>query len=149
MGLSDAQDDVGLSAQIQALPQVCLLLPAMAFRHDLQSALCAYALSVTTYESADVLFDALTPQQIDCLVLSTSGAEQGDGVRLLEKLQATAQFVPTIMIATDPQVAHAVRAMQALAVECFDQHTPLPILVRAVRTLAAQVAGQRQVVGAP
>lgn len=149
MGLSDAQDDVGLSAPIQGLPQVCLLLPSVALRHDLQSALHPYALSVTNYDSADLLFKAIRPQQIDCLVLSTSGSEEGDGVRLLEQLQATAQFVPTIVIATDPQVAHAVRAMQALAVECFDQHTPLPILVRAVRTLAAQEADRRQLLEMP
>lgn len=146
MGLSDSQEDFELSMPVPALPLVCLVLPQQAFCHDLQFALHHQGLAVSAYANAGSLFAAREPEEIDCLVLSTSGDEQGDGVRLLEKLQAAAQFIPTVMIATDPQVVHAVRAMQALAVECFDQHTPLPILVKTIRNLALSVAAQRKAV---
>jgi FixJ family two-component response regulator len=67
-----------------------------------------------------------------------------DGVRLLEKLQAAALYVPTVMIVTDPRVRHAVRAMRALAVECFDHHTPIPLLARSIRNVAQCVSAQRE-----
>jgi DNA-binding NtrC family response regulator len=144
MGLTESKEGLGLSSHAGSLAHVCLLLPRQALCHSLRDSLRDYGVRASIYASADALFAVYTPEDIDCLVLSTSGDEHGDGVRLLEQFQEKSLYIPTVMISTDPRVAHAVRAMQALAVECFDQHTPLPILARAIRDLALQVAKQRQ-----
>ena len=121
----------------QERPRVCLVLGDLAFRLALEEQLRRALLQVQAYDSCQ-LFLSQAPMElpVQCLVLSATLSDQDDGIRFLEFLHQGANRIPTIVIAPDHEIKTAVQAMKANAIECFEQGTPLPILVKAIRDLA-------------
>ncbi len=131
-----SQSQRGHQAEQQRLPRVCLILGDLVFRSELEKQLAGSRLYVEAFDSCQVFMSQASVESVQCLVLSATLSDQGDGVRFLELLHQGPVRVPTIVIAPDHEIKTAVQAMKANAIECFEQGTPLPILVKAIRALA-------------
>jgi len=133
------------SSQDSHCARVCVLMPVDSFCEQLCQVLGSMGVFVRCFQDDEHLFSLCAPHEIDCLVLATGGMVAFDGLHVLESLQRQSVYVPAVVIANDGTVLQAVRAMRALASECFEAHTPLPIIARHVRSLAERSFRARSV----
>jgi len=126
----------GSSAEAQQAT-ICIVESEVPEREALSQLLGHLQHEVSAFESAEALLDALDRLEIAMLVtgLDLPGM---NGVELLNELRARGLQVPAIVIAGDSDVATAVGAIRAGAMDFIQKPVIDRILLRRVRDALAQ-----------
>lgn len=123
-------------------PTVYVVDDDEAVRNALRSLLDSVRLPVATYASAQEFLDAYDPARGGCLVvdLRMPGIS---GLELQERLVARGVTLPVIIITGHAEVATAVRAMKAGAVDFFEKPFSQQDLLDRIQHALARDARQR------
>lgn len=126
----------GTSAEAQQAT-ICVVESESPERESLSQLLSHLQHEISAFESAEALLDALDHVNIAMLVtgLDLPGI---NGVELLNELRARGMQVPAIVIAGDSDVATAVGAIRAGAMDFIQKPVIDRILLRRVRDALAQ-----------
>lgn len=126
----------GTSAEAQQAT-ICVVESESPERESLSQLLSHLQHEISAFESAEALLDALDHVNIAMLVtgLDLPGI---NGVELLNELRARGVQVPAIVIAGDSDVATAVGAIRAGAMDFIQKPVIDRILLRRVRDALAQ-----------
>lgn len=126
----------GSSAEAQQAT-ICIVESEAPERDSLSQLLSHLQHEVSAFESAEALLDALDQTNIAALVtgLDLPGM---NGVELLNELRTRGVQVPAIVIAGDADVATAVGAIRAGAMDFIQKPVIDRILLRRVRDALAQ-----------
>lgn len=129
----------GSSAEAQQAT-ICVVERETPERESLAQLLSHLQHEVSAFESAEALLDAL--DQLNMAMLVTGLELPGmSGVELLNELRTRGAQVPAIVIAGDADVATAVGAIRAGAMDFIQKPVIDRILLRRVRDALAQAGG--------
>jgi len=126
----------GTSAEAQQAT-ICVVAGDIRERESLTQLLSHLQHPVSAFASAEALLDALGETQFGVLVADLELPGQ-DGVELLQALRARGCAAPTIMLAGDSNVATAVSAIRAGAIDFIQKPVIDRILLRRVRDALEQ-----------
>ena len=112
-------------------------------RQALAFLLTTAGLAVQVHESAASFLDAKPPPEAGCIV--TDIRMPGiDGLQLQRKLMAEQNHTPVIVMTGHADVALAVEAMKAGAIDFIEKPFDNEILLEAIRTALARRSGERE-----
>lgn len=126
----------GSSAEAQQAT-ICVVAGDARERESLSQLLSHLQHPVSAFASAEALLDELDPAHIGVLVADLELPGQG-GVELLQALRARGCPAPTIMLAGESDVATAVGAIRAGAIDFIQKPVIDRILLRRVRDALEQ-----------
>jgi len=102
-----------------ALPIVCIVDPDEALTRRIADLLEGLGTHVRTYASGHALLDDLAPRTL--CVISEASLPDMSGVELIGALREHLPGTPVILLATDGDVAEAVAAMRAGALDFIEK----------------------------
>lgn len=116
---------------------ICVVERDDAVRSGVKSLLETLGVTVKTYDSAESLLAEFNQSKVDCLITALELPGMS-GLELLEWMDTHDRTVPTILLATDGDVATAVTAMRAGAVDFLEKPFVDRALLQHVKAILRQ-----------
>ena len=118
---------------------ICIIDPDPAVRDALRTRLVDLGPEIRCFDSAEAFLGWDGSDSTACLICEVHLSGMS-GIELFEELKARGNIIPTILLAVDGEVAAAVRAIRAGAVDYFEK----PFIDRALYRRVAAIVGGRE-----